>query len=160
MKKKELINKIRDAFKDVKLEDGIGLWEAQGVDEYANEKRMLEFREKDERNNWDAIPYKDLQYCQSSLSFFDAKGMRFCLPKYLIFDLLTDKFYEKEGLVPPDIVFILGHKLEEEYQKARFSLLDNPQIQCVINYLKYKLLESYDDFELNNTIVKWEQKLK
>ncbi len=160
MKKKELINKIRDAFKDVKLEDGIGLWEAQGVDEYANEMRMLEFREKDERNNWDVIPYKDLQYCQSSLSFFDAKGMRFCLPKYLIFDLLTDKFYEKEGLVPPDIVFILGHKLEEEYQKVRFSLLDNPQIQCVIDYLKYKLSESYDDFELNNTIGKWDQKLK
>jgi hypothetical protein len=160
MKKKELKIKIRLAFKDVKLEDGIGLWEGQGVDEYANEKRMLELREKDERNNWDAIPYKDLQYCESSLSFFDAKGMRFCLPKYLIFDLLNDKFYEKEGLGPPDLVFTLGHKLDEEYQKVRFSLFDNQQIQCVIAYLKYKISEGYDAFELNNTIRKWEQKLK
>jgi len=160
MKKEDLIINIRTAFNGVKLEDGIGLWEGQGIDDYASESKILELRKKDERNNWDAISYQDLQSCQSSLSFFDAKGMRFCLPKYLIFDLLDDQFYEKEGLVPPDLVFTLGHKLDEEYQKVRYSLLDNLQIQCIIDYLKYKLSESPNDFELNKTIDKWEQKLK
>ena len=51
MTKEELIKEIYDAFKGVRLEDGIGLWEAQGLDDYADPKTMAELRKKDERNN-------------------------------------------------------------------------------------------------------------
>jgi hypothetical protein len=159
MTKIELIANIQNAFKNIKLEDGVGLWEAQGIDDYADEKTMAELKKKDERNDWDKIPYKDLAFCYSSLSFFDAKGMRFCLPKFLIFDLLADEINEKEGLNSPDMLFTLGHKLNEDYQKNRFSLLDLNQIQCIINYLYYKLPFEYDEFGLNKTIAAWTQKL-
>jgi len=159
MTKEELIAKIRNAFEYVKLEDGVGLWEGQGIDDYADKKTIIELRNKDERNNWDNIPYKDLVYCQSSLSFFDAKGMRFCLPKFLIFDLLEEELCEKEGN-PPDVTFTLGHKLNEEHQKNRFSLFDNKQIECIIDYLEYKLPKNYTDSELNRIIYEWKQKLK
>ena len=87
MTKEKLKTKIRTAFKAVELEDGIGLWEAQGVDDYADKKTILKLREKDERKNWNNISYKELAICESSLSFFDAKGMRFYLPQFLIFDI-------------------------------------------------------------------------
>ena len=76
----DLIRKIQLAFKCVQLEDGIGIWEAQGLDDYANEEKIAKLKAKDERLNWQNLLYKDLAYCESSLSFFDAKGMRFCLP--------------------------------------------------------------------------------
>ncbi len=154
MTKDELITEIRTAFKNVKLEDGIGLWEGQGIDDYADGETILKLRKKDERNNWDNIPYEDLVDCQSSLSFFDAKGMRFCLPKFLIFDILTDEIFKEKGLVAPDVLFTLTYKLNEEYQKKRFSLLDNKQIEVVINFLEYNLTEivlKHQENSINNS---------
>jgi len=140
MTKEELITEIRTTFKDVKLEDGVGLWEGQGLDDYADKHTIFELRKKDERNNWDNISYKELADCQSSLSFFDAKGMRFCLPKFLIFDILEKELYKKQGLlITSDVMFHLGYELRES-QKV-FSLFNNRQIQCVIHYLEYKMEE-------------------
>ena len=160
MTKEQLVAKIRIAFKDVKLEDGVGLWEGQGLDDYADKEKMLELRKRDERDNWDNIPYKDLAYCQSSLSFFDAKGMRFCLPKFLIFDILDEEIIEREGVNPPDVVFTLAYKLNDEYQKNRFSLFDDMQVQCVIDYLQYKLSKDDGDELINTAIDGWKQKMK
>lgn len=141
MTKQNLINTIKNAFQSVRLEDGIGLWEAQGIDDYADSKTLEELRKKDERINWENIPYKDLVDCQSSLSFFDAKGMRFCLPPFLIFDLLADEIYEEQGINAPDVLFTLSYKLNEDYQKNRFSLFNKEQIGSIIHFLEYKLDE-------------------
>lgn len=180
MTKEALITEIRTAFKDVRLEDGIGIWEGQGIDDYADEKTILELRKKDERVNWNMLPYKDLSICASSLSFFDAKGMRFCLPQFLIFDLLEEQIHKEHGIYAPDVLFTLGYKLNEEYQKNRFSLFNNPQIQSVIHYLEYKLEDvkqryneyttnneastttldsNYDYIEINRILNEWKQKL-
>jgi hypothetical protein len=159
MTKNDLIENIRAAFKDVKLEDGIGLWEAQGLDNYAGQKEMETLRKRDERHDWSAIPFQDLQDCYSSLSFFDAKGMRFCLPQFLICDVYRDELYEELGVSAPDVIFTLSYKLDEEYQMKRFSLFDRGQIQCVINYLEYKKAEDFND-EISTTIEKWKLKLE
>jgi hypothetical protein len=139
--KEELVAQIRTAFKGIELEDGIGLWEGQGLDDYAGEKTLRELRTKDERYNWDNIPYKDLSFCYSSLSFFDAKGMRFCLPKFLIFDILANDIPKEKGVEPPDVVFTIDYEPDNEYRQNIFSLLDNQQIQSVISYIEYKLDE-------------------
>ena len=47
MTKEELIIEIRTAFNNVKLEDGVGLWEGQGIDDYADSKTMAELKRKD-----------------------------------------------------------------------------------------------------------------
>ncbi len=169
MTKESLIAEIKSSFQNVKLEDGIGLWEGQGLDDYANENEILKLRLRDERNNWDTISYEDLAYAQSSLSFFDAKGMRFCLPKFLIFDLLEDEIFQEKGISAPDVVFILGHNLNEEYQKSRFSLFDRPQIETIIHYLEYKIekiistrkeyLTDYDCNKLIQTLNEWKKKV-
>ena len=180
MTKDELITEIRTAFKNIKLEEGVGLWEGQGIDDYADSETILKLRKRDERNNWNNIPYEDLVDCESSLSFFDAKGMRFCLPKFLIFDILADEIFKEKGLYSPDVLFTLSYKLNEEYQKNRFSLLDSKQIKVVINFLEYKLTEivkKHKDYstnygstmdtvfldneyiELDRVINKWKQKL-
>ena len=170
MTKEELITEIRTTFKDIKLDDGVGIWEGQGLDDYVDEKTILELREKDERNNWDNIPYKDLDYCQSSLSFFDAKGMRFCLPKFLIFDILNEQISKEQNISCPDLLFTLGYNLNEEYQKSRFSLFTNQQIETIIHYLEYNLEDilvsnkeystNYDYIEIKGVLDKWIQKLE
>jgi hypothetical protein len=181
MTKEELVSEIKTAFKNVRLEDGIGLWEAQGIDDYADAKTIATLRQKDERHHWDKIPYEDLINCSSSLSFFDAKGMRFCLPQFLIFDILAEDFFEAQNNASPDVLFTLGYKLNEEYQKNRFSLFNHQQTQTIVHFLEYKLEEfttrfkaysandtskksqidtNHDYLELLRTVSEWKQKLE
>ena len=175
MDKNTLIETVREAFKNVKLEEGIGLWEAQGLDDYADEKTMNELRKKDERNDWRNIPLAQLLRCASSLSFFDAKGMRFHLPSFMLLDIMQDE----SGINVHDITFTLGYDLKNDYQKERFSLLNNEQIISIVRFLEYKmqlienryselhgasstsyLLHDVDYSNAFKTLQQWQQKLE
>lgn len=82
-----VIGAITDAFAGVRLGDGIGLHEAEGIDDHENAETLARLRQGDEKENWAAIPTGDLHRCHSAFSFFDAKGARFHLPAFLIDDL-------------------------------------------------------------------------
>jgi len=161
----ELVQKIQTAFNSVKLEDGIGLWEAEGLDNYADEETMIQLRAKDERMNWENLSYQELAKCESALAFFDAKGMRFCLPKFLIFDLLETEILQEQNLPSPEVVFTLTHDLHSEYQLSRFSLFNSNQIECIIEFLNYKLKNGasnendYFDKQLKDGLIFWSTKL-
>ena len=83
----EIINQITVAFAGVDLGDGIGLLEAQGLDDYASDDERRELRSRDEKEDWRRISPADLERCYSSPSFFDSKGFVFHLPAFLIAEL-------------------------------------------------------------------------
>jgi hypothetical protein len=85
--KESLKATIAKAFAGVTLGDGVGLHEAQGLDGYETEEKCKARRAADEKLVWAAISAEALNECNSSLSFFDAEGMRFHLPAFLIADL-------------------------------------------------------------------------
>jgi hypothetical protein len=78
---------VRSAFRGVTLGKGVGLHQGQGLDDYADDRTLASYRAQDEAYDWSAISFTDLDTCYSSLSFFDADGMRFHLPAYLVADL-------------------------------------------------------------------------
>jgi len=110
--KEQLIVIIRNAFQNVKLEDGIGLWEAQGHDDRLSDFECKKLRRKDEVDDWKNIAIENMYICSSSLSFFDAKGLRFHMPKYLL--LALNECQPEE---------------EELKQKGIISLGDTPDIE-------------------------------
>lgn len=113
---------IRDAFAGVTLGDGIGLGEAQALDDYASNEVRAACRADDEKSDWTTIAVEVLNKHSGSPSFFDAEGMRFHLPAYLIADL--DNVYEHEFAYhlygPPE----------------KFSLLTRRQRSAVELYLR------------------------
>lgn len=147
--KTQLIGEIYKAFEGVTLEDGVGLWEGLALDDRLEGTKEYErLKAKDERKDWQNISVLCLYKCSTSISFFDAKGMRFHLGLHLLFGL--DVFMDEEDrlhqdksfrLWPPEIEFALTHKLESDYSKKRFSLLSAAQIECVINFLEHLLGE-------------------
>ncbi len=149
MTKTQLIGEIYKAFEGVTLEDGVGLWEGRALDDRIQD--MTEYnrlKTKDEREDWQKIPIVDLYKCNSSLSFFDAKGMRFHLGLLLLFDLEVflaeeDELHEDKTFkhFPPEVRFALTYQLESDYSRDRFSLLNTPQITCVVHFLEYALQE-------------------
>jgi len=87
LEKERLKETIGEAFMGVCLGQGVGLREAQGLDDFASKERCAEYRATDERLSGRPRA-DDLNRCSSSLSFFDAEGMRFHLPAYLLCDLM------------------------------------------------------------------------
>lgn len=119
---------ISQAFHGVKLGSGIGLFQGQGLDDYADEATCAAYREKDEKEDWSRISAEDLNRCHSSLSFFDAEGMRFHLPAYLILDL--------QGCCDMGITFHLTYALGDQ---PKFSLLSPEQRLSVRSFLLFLL---------------------
>lgn len=135
----DIQNLIHQAFSEVNLGDGIGLWQAQGIDDYKSEAECLALRDRDEKLDWSKIPTQDLNHCYSSLSFFDAKGMRFHLPAFLIADLRGEWWH--------DLTFYLC----QSYDPLYFGLLNHAQRNAVRAYLKWAL--SDHEFEFDREII-------
>lgn len=124
-----VIYQITNAFSNVKLGDGIGLWEAQAIDDYESKEEQKKARLKDEKEDWKKIPIKTLIRCDSSLSFFDADGMRFHLPAYIL-----SSMNDSSMIVP---IFHLTYL--SSYSKEQLSSLNNKQRKAIRTYLKWCL---------------------
>ena len=144
MTKEEIILKIQKAYQGVLLEGGVGLWEGQAIDDYDVGVNRAQAREKDELYNWELISKEDLNYCESSLSFFDPRGIKFHLPAYLILEL------NKESESAVGIIFKLTNSNYE-----MFELLDKPQKNVVKEFLYYILQDKnywYEKEEIENSL--------
>jgi hypothetical protein len=133
----EICEIVRKAFAGVKLGKGVGLQEAQGLDDYEGEAACAAYRSKDEKENWESITIEELNRCNSSLSFFDAKGMRFHLPAYLIADLNGDYGF--------GVAFSLTHL--SDYSTQQFSLLSESQRNAVRTFLLH--IQDDPEYELD-----------
>ncbi len=125
----DLANFIRDAFRGVTLGDGVGMLEGQGLDDYDDAETLKALRARDEKEDWSRIPVDLLNNGHSSLSFFDAEGMRFHLPAYLVAKL--------EGTLTQDVIFHLTYL--DDHGLSRFELLSEDQREAVRRFLLLQL---------------------
>lgn len=132
-----LCSRIEEAFLGVKLGNGIGLQQAQGLDDYDDAVTCAGYREQDEKEDWQRIRAEDLNRCNSSLLFFDAEGMRFHLPAYLIADL--------RGSYRCGMAFCLAHL--DDYRTTQFSLLSPAQRNAVRSFLLH--ISEVADYEFD-----------
>lgn len=136
--KDRVLGLVRSAFQGVTLGEGVGLLQGQGLDDYADDHTLESYRAQDEKHDWSAIPVANLDQCYSSLSFFDADGMRFHLPAYLVADL-------KGSLQTADVVFHLVYR--ERGDGSRFETLSAGQREAVRAFLLLCLSDAHREFE-------------
>jgi hypothetical protein len=130
-------NEILSAFKNVKLENGIGYFEAGALDDYLqpSDEEYRREKAKDERNDWrellrefsSADPESD-RHC-----FMDAKGLRFYLPFLMM---------RRDNAVNSIMYFYISDYYKRRgYQISNFtetvSLLTNEQKACVCHFYEY-----------------------
>lgn len=119
---------VRKAFRGVILGKGVGLRQGHGLDDYADSETLAAHRAQDEKRDWSAIPIDELRQYSDSLSFFDAEGMRFHLPAFLLASL------EGKG---PNLTFHLTSAVGQD--DTRFGLLTVEQRQAVREFLLLRL---------------------
>ena len=132
-----ICEKIRLAFAGVQLGDGVGLQQGQGLDDYEDEETCAAWRADDEKEDWSRITSHRLNCCNSSLSFFDAEGMRFHLPAYLVADL--------QGDYHSGMAFTLTHLSDHHIEQ--FELLSATQRDAIRSYLEFILDDPDYEFE-------------
>lgn len=138
MSKELLIKRIQSAFHGVTLGDGIGLLQGQGIDAYQTEESCLKLRTQDVLNDWSRILPEQLNTCFSSLCFFDAEGMRFHLPAFMIAELNGTLWVDH-------LASTLAHL--DDYRSAQFSLLNPDQKEVVGDFLWHQMQHADYDFE-------------
>lgn len=131
----EVIFEISDAFADTRLEEGIGLFQATGLDDYASDEELKRLRERDEKTDWRRISYADMERCYAAPSFFDAKGFLFHLPAFLIAELNDRHPY---GFI--DRLFST-----EEHPEGWRQLLTNKQRRAIVSTLN--LIREHPNYE-------------
>jgi hypothetical protein len=128
---------IREAFAGVRLGGGVGLREGQALDDYADAATRGVYRANDEKEDWERISAEELRQCHSSLSFFDAEGMRFHLPRFLVADLRGEYSF--------GLSFTLTNL--SDYTRAQLAALSAEQRRSVRMYLLHLLDDPDEAFD-------------
>ncbi len=128
---------IVDAFDGVQLEDGIGLSQANAMDDYEPKEILMRLRENDEKFDWRKIQSDRLNANCWSLPYFDAKGMRFHLPAFMISDLREEYRFDLVSSVVVSNCFM----------QEKMKLLSNKQKNAVISYLSFLMKHQDHIFE-------------
>ena len=139
--KEILSTKIRNAFKDITLGNGIGLNEAQGIAEEKNPQELLVLRKEDEKTHWENILTSDLSRCRDSLIAFDSKGMQFHIPRFMIASLYNSLYDEHDFGINVSIALTSVAKLTPYQPDSidQFSDLTKEQREAICAYLGYLL---------------------
>ena len=127
----DLIAEIRRAFHGVTLGKGIGLWEADALDDYADEDEQSAAKARNEMCDWSAIPAESLVRCHAGLFFFDADGMRFHLPAFLIAEI--------RGELDLSPIFCLT-RLDDD-TRNQLSSLNRDQRRCLLRFMQWCLIQ-------------------
>mgnify|MGYP000449775239 CR=1 FL=1 len=147
MKKDDLIQSIYEVFKDVQLDDGIGLWEARMIDDYYEESdsRYTEVRQKDERKDWKKLLPIFLNqddkknYVSDTWTFMDVKGKLFHLPLFLLQDIHYGN--SEDYLFYNPIIYYLTIIDSDNNSLEFFKNLNISQKKLLLNFLEYKVHE-------------------
>ena len=151
--KEKTTPRIYKAFKNVTLNDGIGFWEANAMDDYFSpeSEEYQEERAKDERNDWrkvvQLIENPEENYNSAVSSFMDVKGLRFFLPV-----LLSLGYFGELEIWTEYIVEEPKNSTNEKY-KEMWNGLSLEQKICFIECMEQQfLLEADSIFEYKNSI--------
>jgi hypothetical protein len=144
----ELIAQIAAAFFGVTLEDGIGLWESDGIDDYRGPEELRALRAKDQKLDWRRIPADDLNYCNAAPSFLDARGLYFHMPAFMTAEL--------RGEFNQDFI---GRLIYDSFTAPKFRQLLTPeQRQAIIACISfYGSIDhyGYTSDEISNAILRY-----
>jgi len=144
MNRSSLIKDIEKAFNDVVLENGVGIFEAEAIDDYADDNEVKKQRAKDREtwDRWQDIPDEIISKYYSVLCFVDPQGMKFLLPAYMRFAL---KRYDIDASASIDsTIYALDRGLESF--KGDPEILSENQKSTIAKFLKYLVLEAGDNF--------------
>ena len=86
--RRRLLCQIESAFDGVRLGNGVSLHQARALDNYeSGEEAAAAARTFDTEETWQEIPDEKVDRLGDALSFLDAEGFRFYIPRFMVYTL-------------------------------------------------------------------------
>jgi len=106
MHNEQLIEEIAIAFKDVTLEDGIGINEADSIEMGERDATINKGRNQDRSwwKDWTDIEDKYVSSYSSVMDFMDSKGIKWVLPAYMTYII---KHYKEGSFSIDSTIYVL-----------------------------------------------------
>lgn len=132
----EIAEQVCHAFADTKLKDGIGILEANCVDDWmdTNNPERCRYRAEDERDYWENVLFQGHRVGEiprfnpcSVITFMDSIGRHFALPYYLLWAL-----QDPDGIIADT----LAYALENSYYTDEL-LLNAAQQRALLNTVRF-----------------------
>jgi hypothetical protein len=140
--KATLLRDIQEAFRGVKLEDGVSLNMTEYWDSGGSAKHFEELAKNDERDDWQNIDGETLEQFTVTFCFTDWKGFKFYLPAYMMWTIKHPEsdigLYTVLSLDPGSILALYGKAVDE--------ILNRQQLEVVVRFLEY-CVEYPDDYD-------------
>ncbi|MCU0718612.1 MAG: hypothetical protein MUC83_02825 [Pirellula sp.] len=135
-----LIAYIDHAFREVKLDGGITIYEGESRDRYGDEAEMR-LDATAERIDWRRIPVADLPCRHAALSFIDAAGFRFYTPA--IMTVIVSGQDDREMLADAFLFHLHGIRSSCRVRETPYCELFNAsQRAAIIRFLKFLAFSS------------------
>ncbi|MFM2096780.1 MAG: hypothetical protein RIS70_3904 [Planctomycetota bacterium] len=140
-----LIEQIRDAFRDVRLGNGVSLREANVIDDYGTEAERADARRQDELDDWTAVPDEQIDESPDALHFLDNEGRHYYLPAFMVFAL---RYHGKRSSRSPET--LLNQLGNVEKTDELRSLISPRQCDAVVAFLDHMRAEADDADEAHH----------
>lgn len=133
MHKEQLIEEIETAFKDVTLEDGIGINEADSIEMGERDSVINTARNQDRSwwKDWTDIEDKYLSSYSSVMDFMDSKGIKWVLPAYMTYII---KHYKEGSFSIDSTIYVLE---EGAVGSDNLDLYTVEQKKVIGNFLQF-----------------------
>jgi hypothetical protein len=133
----ELLAEIEATFGDVRLGEGISLHQADALDDYEPAGVVAAARSFDTEERWQDIPDDKVDQFDHALSFMDAEGFRFHIPRFMV-SALTRAEVEC-GTLGGDAAVYAFHFTDklEGYAMSKYALLSPEQRRTIARFLRF-----------------------
>lgn len=132
---KKLTDRIRAAFENVMLEDGISLNMTEYYDSGGTVPLYKERASSDERYNWWEIPDATLEKFTVTFSFTDLQGFRFYIPAYMIWTVRNHR--KSDSIIADSTIYAIDpdHYLFRETSFQKWFTKE--QVDAMVEFLSY-----------------------
>jgi hypothetical protein len=126
--------RIRDAFAEVTLGNGVSLHQAQVIDNYGDgvtEEQFSRLPLSEETERWDRVAFEELE--SDNVAHLDPEGFRFYLPAFMI--SILDEYDASSMRVIGTLSALYPKNEDAGYHMPRYNLLSYEQKQAVACFL-------------------------
>ena len=129
--RQRLISQIEAAFDGVALGRGLSLHQGRAIDNYEPAAAVAEARHADTELRWQDISDEKLEMLSDALSFLDAEGFRFYMPRFMVYALHHNETSDSMAS------YSAIHAAEPRDTSGRQSLLSAAQREVIRDFAEF-----------------------
>jgi hypothetical protein len=142
----ELLRAIHEVFGKVQLGAGLSLHQAGAMDLMLTPEEVQQSRRLDSETRWQDIPDAKVEEFHYALTFMDPEGMRFHLPRFLVYSL------EHPGLDSPAVDAAVyacdfGDDVDDQVL-GQFNAMSRRQMRTIADFLVFVAESKDEDYDV------------